>query len=64
LRGSLSEGAIRYTQDYRLATRRREDLLLEGQTLKLADALKRNVPAAVWPIAQAAPGQCRRLQRL
>ena len=33
------EGAIRYTQDYRLATRRREDLLLEGQTLKLADAL-------------------------
>src|SRR5207253_3095022 len=33
------EGAIHYTQDYRLATRRREDLLLEGQTLKLAEAL-------------------------
>lgn len=33
------EGAIRYTQDYRLATRRRDDLLLEGQTLKLAEAL-------------------------
>lgn len=35
------EGAIRYTQDYRLATRRREDLLLDdGQTLKLAAALE------------------------
>jgi Ni,Fe-hydrogenase III small subunit/formate hydrogenlyase subunit 6/NADH:ubiquinone oxidoreductase subunit I len=34
------EGAIRYSQDYRLATRRREDLLLEGQTLKLAEALE------------------------
>ena len=33
------EGAIRYTQDYRLATRRRDDLLLEGQTLQLAAAL-------------------------
>jgi Ni,Fe-hydrogenase III small subunit/ferredoxin len=34
------EGAIRYTQDYRLATRKREDLMLEGQTLKLAQALE------------------------
>ena len=33
------EGAIRYTQDYRLATRRREHLFLEGETLKLAAAL-------------------------
>jgi Ni,Fe-hydrogenase III small subunit/formate hydrogenlyase subunit 6/NADH:ubiquinone oxidoreductase subunit I len=33
------QGAIRYTQDYRLATRTRADLTLEGQTLKLADAL-------------------------
>jgi Ni,Fe-hydrogenase III small subunit/NAD-dependent dihydropyrimidine dehydrogenase PreA subunit len=34
------DGAIRYSQDYRLATRRREDMLLhEGQTLKLAEAL-------------------------
>ncbi|MBI1854058.1 MAG: NADH-quinone oxidoreductase subunit NuoB [Planctomycetes bacterium] len=33
------EGAIRYTQDYRLATRKREDLSLEGATLKLAEAL-------------------------
>ena len=34
------EGAIRYTQDYRLATRTRDDLVLEGQTLKLAEALE------------------------
>ena len=34
------EGAIRYTQDYRLATRRRDDLILESQTLKLAEALE------------------------
>jgi Ni,Fe-hydrogenase III small subunit/Pyruvate/2-oxoacid:ferredoxin oxidoreductase delta subunit len=33
-------GAIRYSQDYRLATRERDDLLLEGQTLKLAAALE------------------------
>src|ERR1700730_10140763 len=32
------EGAIRYTPDYRLATRTREDLLLQGQTLKRAQA--------------------------
>lgn len=35
------EGAIRYTQDYRLATRKREDLILQqGQTLKLTEALE------------------------
>ncbi len=34
------EGAIRYTQDYRLATRTREDLLLRDQPLKLAAALE------------------------
>jgi len=33
------EGAIRYTPDYRLAARTREDLVLQGQTLKLAQAL-------------------------
>jgi Ni,Fe-hydrogenase III small subunit/ferredoxin len=33
------EGAIRYTQDYRLATRTREDLVLHGQTLERAKAL-------------------------
>jgi Ni,Fe-hydrogenase III small subunit/formate hydrogenlyase subunit 6/NADH:ubiquinone oxidoreductase subunit I len=33
------EGAIRYTGDYRLATRTREDLVLKGQALRLAEAL-------------------------
>lgn len=33
------ENAITYTQDYRLATRTREDLLFEGDGLKLASAL-------------------------
>jgi Ni,Fe-hydrogenase III small subunit/ferredoxin len=33
------EGAIRYTQEYRLATRTREDLVLQGQTLERAKAL-------------------------
>ena len=32
-------GAIRYTTDYRLATRRREDLVLGGQALERAQAL-------------------------
>jgi Ni,Fe-hydrogenase III small subunit/NAD-dependent dihydropyrimidine dehydrogenase PreA subunit len=34
------EGAIRYTQEYRLATRTRDDLILDGQALKLAEALE------------------------
>jgi Ni,Fe-hydrogenase III small subunit/NAD-dependent dihydropyrimidine dehydrogenase PreA subunit len=33
------EGAIRYSQDYRLATRTREDLIYDGRTLRLAEAL-------------------------
>src|SRR5262249_41220758 len=33
------ESIIRYTQDFRLATRTREDLILQNQTLKLAQAL-------------------------
>jgi Ni,Fe-hydrogenase III small subunit/Pyruvate/2-oxoacid:ferredoxin oxidoreductase delta subunit len=33
------EGAIQYTQDYRLATRTREDLVLAGEELKLAKTL-------------------------
>src|SRR5262249_43744944 len=32
-------GAIRYTQDHRLATRRREDLVLTGSAVPLAEAL-------------------------
>jgi Ni,Fe-hydrogenase III small subunit/NAD-dependent dihydropyrimidine dehydrogenase PreA subunit len=35
------EGAIMFTQDHRLATRSREDLVLERQTLKRAEALDR-----------------------
>lgn len=34
------EGAIKYTQDYRLATRTRQDLLLEGEGPRLAQALE------------------------
>jgi Ni,Fe-hydrogenase III small subunit/ferredoxin len=34
------EGAIRYTQDHRLATRTRDDLVIEDQPLKLAEALE------------------------
>jgi Ni,Fe-hydrogenase III small subunit/Pyruvate/2-oxoacid:ferredoxin oxidoreductase delta subunit len=34
------EGALRYTQEHRLATRRRADLILDGQTLKIAEALE------------------------
>ena len=33
------EGAIRHSQDYRLATRTREDLVYDGRPLKLAGAL-------------------------
>jgi Ni,Fe-hydrogenase III small subunit/Pyruvate/2-oxoacid:ferredoxin oxidoreductase delta subunit len=33
------EGVIRYTPEYRLATRKREDLVLQGQTLERAKAL-------------------------
>jgi Ni,Fe-hydrogenase III small subunit/Pyruvate/2-oxoacid:ferredoxin oxidoreductase delta subunit len=33
------EGAIQYSQEHRLAARRREDLVFDGRTLKLADAL-------------------------
>jgi Ni,Fe-hydrogenase III small subunit/formate hydrogenlyase subunit 6/NADH:ubiquinone oxidoreductase subunit I len=33
------EGAIRYTQEFRLAASRREDLVMTGNTLKLAQAL-------------------------
>src|SRR6516162_3275764 len=34
------EGAVRYTTEYRLATRTREDLIFQGQALKLAQALE------------------------
>jgi Ni,Fe-hydrogenase III small subunit/NAD-dependent dihydropyrimidine dehydrogenase PreA subunit len=34
------EGAIRYSQDHRLAVRKREDLLYDGRQLKLAEAVE------------------------
>jgi Ni,Fe-hydrogenase III small subunit/ferredoxin len=34
------QGAIRFTRDHRLATRRREDLLAQGDELRLASALE------------------------
>ncbi|MEZ6060993.1 MAG: NADH-quinone oxidoreductase subunit NuoB [Planctomycetaceae bacterium] len=34
------EGAIEYTQDFRLAARTREDLILDGQAFRIADALE------------------------
>src|SRR5437773_4375992 len=34
------EGAIGYSQDYRLAVRNREDLIYDGHTLKLAEAVE------------------------
>jgi Ni,Fe-hydrogenase III small subunit/ferredoxin len=34
------EGALRYSQDHRLAVRRREDLVYNGRSLKLAEALE------------------------
>lgn len=55
------EGAIRYTQDYRLATRKREDLLLEGQTLRLAQALEqksRRLFARSLKLRQVSAGGC------
>ena len=36
------EGAIGYSQEYRLATRTREDLVYDGRTLKLAEAIDAN----------------------
>ena len=37
------EGAIAFTNDYRLATRRREDLVVRGEERALADALERKL---------------------
>src|SRR5580692_3972946 len=34
------EGAIRYSQDYRLSARNRDDLILDGQTMKRVEALE------------------------
>ena len=37
------DGAITYSQDYRLATRNREDLVIDGRGLELAQALDRKM---------------------
>ena len=37
------EGAIRYSKEYRLATRRREDLVFNGRTLKRAEAFDKKM---------------------
>jgi Ni,Fe-hydrogenase III small subunit/formate hydrogenlyase subunit 6/NADH:ubiquinone oxidoreductase subunit I len=37
------EGAIRHTRDYRLAVRKREDLILRGETAKKATALNKKM---------------------
>lgn len=38
-RSACPEGAITYSQEYRLSVRTREDLMMEGETIKLAAAL-------------------------
>src|SRR5258708_3641645 len=35
------EGAIQYSQEYRLAVRKREDLVYDGRTLKQAESLEK-----------------------
>jgi Ni,Fe-hydrogenase III small subunit/formate hydrogenlyase subunit 6/NADH:ubiquinone oxidoreductase subunit I len=55
------EGAIRYSQDYRLATRTRDDLILEGTTLKLAhalDAKSRRLFGRSLKLRQVSAGGC------
>jgi Ni,Fe-hydrogenase III small subunit/ferredoxin len=37
------EGAIAFTKDFRLATRKRDDLKLDGKTLELADSLDKQM---------------------
>ena len=54
----------RFSRDYRLAASQREDLVVRDATAQAAVDTGRGVAAAVRPLAQAAPGQRRRLQRL
>jgi Ni,Fe-hydrogenase III small subunit len=54
-------GAIRHSQDHRLATRTREDLILEGQALKLAqelDAKSRRLFGRSLKLRQVSAGGC------
>ena len=55
----------RFTRDYRLAASRREDLIVRDALRgRAAVTLDEAVAAAVRPLAEAPPGQRRRLQRL
>jgi Ni,Fe-hydrogenase III small subunit/ferredoxin len=55
------EGAITYTRDHRLATRKRQDLVLDGPTLKLAEALeekRRRLFARSFKLRVVSAGGC------
>src|SRR5277367_6758436 len=55
------EGAVAYTQEFRLATRLREDLVLRGQTLALAKALEektRRIFRRSLKLRQVSAGGC------
>lgn len=54
-------GAISFTRDYRMAARRREDLLLDGGTSKLAEALNeksRRIFGRSLKLRQVSAGGC------
>lgn len=55
------EGSIRFTNDHRMAVRSREDLVLDGRTLKLADALEgktRKILGRALRLRQVSAGGC------
>src|SRR5579871_5783316 len=55
------EGAVRYTQDHRLATTRRDDLILDGRALQLAQAFdekSRKIFGRSLKIRQVSAGGC------
>jgi Ni,Fe-hydrogenase III small subunit/ferredoxin len=60
-REACPEGAINYSRDHRLATRTREDLVLEGETLRLATALdaeNRRLFGRSMKLRQVSAGGC------
>ena len=58
------EGAIRYSQEYRLAARQRKDLIYDGRTLIGSQGLGREDARTLRPVAQTPPGERRRVRRL
>lgn len=55
------EGAVQFSQDYRLATRRREDLVLDGRSLELAksfDEKSRRIFGRSLKLRQVSAGGC------